>query len=203
MKTDELEKLGLNKDQVAAVMKANGKDIEELKRENQTLTTDRDNWQKRAETAEGTLKNFDGKDYDGMVKDRDAWKEKFLKLEEEQKLADEKVTLEKAIEEHVSGLTFKDEYRKRAYIEDLRKAGYQVKDGKLIGASEFQKSYDADAFIDEKQKELEERRAKFTDKTNQQSGGGALTKDQIMAVQDRAERRKLISENMDLFRKGE
>ena len=163
---------------------------------------DRDAWKKRAETAEETLKGFEGKDFDGITKDRDEWKQKFETLEEEQNKAKQAAELEDAINEHVNGLNFKDEYRKRAYIEDLKKEGYQVKDGKLIGASDFQKKYDADAFVDEKQQKLEERKAKFTDKSRSKTDGSELTKDQIMAVTDRAERRKLISENMDLFSKG-
>ena len=167
------------------------------------MEEDRDAWKKRAETAEETLKGFEGKDFEEITKDRDEWKKKFETLEEEQNKAKQAVELEEAINEHINGLKFKDEYRKRAYIEDLKREGYQVKDGKLIGASDFQKKYDADAFIDEKQQKLEEKRAKFTDRSKSQTDGSELTKDQIMAVTDRTERRKLISENMDLFSKGE
>lgn len=203
MKTEELEKIGLDKDQISAVMKINGKDIEEFKKENQTLTVDRDKWKTRAETAEDTLKGFDGKDFDGITKDRDAWKEKFEKLEAEQNKAKQEAEMEAAINEHVNGLNFKDEYRKRAYIEDLKKEGYQVKEGKLIGASDFQKKYDADAFVDEKQQQLKQNRAKFTTKTNQNTDGSALTKEQIMAMRDPSERQKAIKENIGLFQKGE
>lgn len=203
MKTEELEKVGLDKDQISAVMKMNGKDIEDLKKENQTITAERDTWKTRAETAEGTLKGFEGKDFDGITKDRDAWKEKFEELEAEQSKAKQEAELEAAINDHVSGLNFKDDYRKRAYIDDLKKEGYQVKDGKLIGASDFQKKYDADAFVDEKQQKLENKRAKFTTKTNQQTDGATPTKDQIMALKDPAERQRAIRENIDLFQKGE
>ena len=203
MKTEELEKIGLDKDQISAVMKINGKDIEDLKKENQTITADRDTWKTRAETAEGTLKGFEGKDFDGITKDRDEWKEKFEELEAEQSKAKQEAELEAAINDHVSGLNFKDDYRKRAYIDDLKKEGYQVKDGKLIGASDFQKKYDADAFVDEKQQKLENKRAKFTTKTNQQTDGATPTKEQIMAMKDPTERQKAIRENIDLFQKGE
>lgn len=205
MKTEELEKVGLDKDQISAVMKMNGKDIEDLKKENQTITAERDTWKTRAETAEGTLKGFEGKDFDEITKDRDAWKEKFEELEAEQSKAKQEAELEAAINDHVSGLNFKDDYRKRAYIDDLKKENYQVKDGKLIGASDFQKKYDADAFVDEKQQNLENNRAKFTTKTNQQTNGAAPTKEQIMAMKDPSERQKAIREHIDLFQnqKGE
>lgn len=164
---------------------------------------ERDGWKMRAETAEETLKGFEGKDFDEITKDRDAWKKKFEELEEEQNKAKQEAEMEAAINEHVSGLNFKDEYRKRAYIDDLKKEGYQVKDGKLIGASDFQKKYDADAFVDEKQQQLENNRAKFTTKTNQQTDGAIPTKEQIMAMKDPSERQKAIREHIDLFQKGE
>ena len=51
------------------------------------VETDRDTWKKRAESAEETLRGFEGKDFEEITKDRDEWKEKFEKLEEEQKEA--------------------------------------------------------------------------------------------------------------------
>lgn len=202
MKTEELEKIGLDKDQITAVMKINGKDIEELKKENQALTTERDSFKKQYETAKETLDGFDGKDFEAITKERDTWKKKAEDLEEEQKKARQEAEMENAVNEHVNGLKFKDEYRKRAYIEDLKKEGYQVKDGKLIGASDFQKKYDADVFVDEKQQKLEEKKAKFTTKTNQHTDG-ALSKENILAMKDPAERQKAIKEHIELFQKGE
>ena len=83
MKTEELEKIGLNKEQVSAVMKINGMDIEELKKENgtlktenTTLTAERDEYKGLYDTAAETLKGFEGKDFDAIQKDRDEWKEK-------------------------------------------------------------------------------------------------------------------------------
>lgn len=195
----ELEKLGLKMtdEQKEAIKKSIGEEVyseSEHEKKVKKIEAERDGFKERAETAEDTLKGFEGKDLEGITKDRDAWKEKFETLE---------VELESAINEHVEGLKFKDEYRKRAYIEDLKKEGYQVKDGKLIGASDFQKKYDADAFGDEKQQNLENNRAKFTTKTNQQSDGTALTKEQIMDMKDPSERQKAIREHIDLFKKGE
>ena len=53
MKTEELEKIGLDKEQVAAVMKMNGTDIKNLKKENESLTTERDNYKTQYETGNG------------------------------------------------------------------------------------------------------------------------------------------------------
>lgn len=204
----ELEKLGLKMtdEQKEAIKKSIGEEVyseSEHEKKVKKIEAERDGFKERAETAEDTLKGFEGKDLEGITKDRDAWKEKFETLEAEQNKAKQEAELESAINEHVEGLKFKDEYRKRAYIEDLKKEGYQLKDGKLIGASDFQKKYDADAFVDEKQQNLENNRAKFTTKTNQQSDGTALTKEQIMDMKDPSERQKAIREHIDLFKKGE
>lgn len=204
----ELEKLGLEltDEQKTAITKKFSEDVIsnfEHEKKLGKVESDRDAWKERANTAEETLKGFDGKDLESITKDRDEWKKKFEALEADQNKAKQEAELEAAINEHVEGLKFKDEYRKRAYIEDLKKEGYQVKDGKLIGASDFQKKYDADAFVDEKQQKLENKRAKFTTKTNQQTDGAAPTKEQIMALKDPAERQRAIRENIDLFQKGE
>lgn len=204
----ELEKLGLEltEEHKKAITKKFGEEvISNFEHEKKVgkVEEDRDSWKERAETAEETLKGFEGKDFEDITRDRDEWKKKFEKLEEEQNKAKQAAELEAAINDHVSTLNFKDEYRKRAYIDDLKKEGYQVKDGKLIGASDFQKKYDADAFIDEKQEKQEQQKAKFTGPSQKQDGDGGMTKEQIMAVTDRTERRRLISENINLFSKGE
>ena len=163
---NELEKIGLEltEDQKKTVTKKFGEDVIsnfEHEKKIEKAEAERDSWKERAETAEDTLKGFEGKDFKDITKDRDEWKKKFEKLEEEQNKAKQEAELEAAINDHVSGLNFKDEYRKRAYIDDLKKEGYQVKEGKLIGASDFQKKYDADAFVDEKQQKQEQQNRKW------------------------------------------
>ena len=64
------------------------------------------------------------------------------------------------------------------------------------------KKRDASAFVNEEQQHLEQNKAKFT--TQQKNNTGeTLTKDQIMAMKDPAERQKAIRENIGLFQKGE
>lgn len=96
MKTEELKSKGLSQEQIDFVMAENGKDLKALQEENKTLTTDRDSWQKKAETAQSsletvrgqlkdaqeTLKSFDGVDVDGF-------KQKISDLEAQIKKRDE------------------------------------------------------------------------------------------------------------------
>lgn len=64
MKTSELKDLGLNQDQIDAVFKLNGLDVENAKAPIATLTAERDDLKTRLATAEDTLKGFDGKSAD-------------------------------------------------------------------------------------------------------------------------------------------
>lgn len=64
MKTSELKDLGLNQEQIDAVFKLNGLDVENAKAPIATLTAERDDLKTRLATAEDTLKGFDGKSAD-------------------------------------------------------------------------------------------------------------------------------------------
>lgn len=64
MKTNELKDLGLNQEQIDAVFKLNGLDVENAKAPIATLTAERDDLKTRLATAEDTLKGFDGKSAD-------------------------------------------------------------------------------------------------------------------------------------------
>ena len=112
----------------------------------------------------------------------------------------------KTVNDGIEGINFFKMYEPDLVLLDItlpKKDGYQVMDGKLIGASDFQKNSDADAFVDEKQQKQEQQKAKFTGPSQKQDGANEMTKEKIMAVTDRAERRRLISENINLFSKGE
>lgn len=66
MKTTELTELGISEEVAAKVLAINGKDIENAKaskdKEIQTITTERDNYKTQMESAQLTLKKFEGID---------------------------------------------------------------------------------------------------------------------------------------------
>ena len=64
MKTSELKDLGLNQEQIDAVFKLNGLDVENAKAPIATLTAERDDLKARLATAADPLKGFDGKSAD-------------------------------------------------------------------------------------------------------------------------------------------
>lgn len=205
----ELEKLGLKltDEQKDAIKKSMGEELyskQELDKKVGKVETERDEYKERAETAEDTLKGFDGKDLDAITKERDEWK---IKAENAKKEYDGKIAEREKndlLKEACEGIKFSSESARKAIMADIA-ASVSVKDGKLIGFNDLledAKKRDASAFVDEDQEHLEQNKAQFT--TQQKNNTGeTLTKDQIMAMRDPAERQKAIRENIGLFQKGE
>lgn len=125
---------------------------------------ERDQYKTRAETAEETLKGFDGKDLETITKERDEWKEKAetAKKDYDAKIAEREKSdlLEKAFE----GVKFSSASAKKAIMSDIA-ANVSVKDGKLIGFNDLledAKKNDASAFVDEQAQQNEQNQATFT-----------------------------------------
>lgn len=203
MKTDELKAWGLTDEQSEKVMAQYGKDVSKLQKENEKLTADRDKEKERADTAEETLKKFDGVDVETMQAEIATWQQKAKDAEKDyaDKLAQR--DFEDALKEEISGYKFTSEAARKAIMAEIREAGLKVKDGKILGLSDLlaqMKEKDASAFVDEKQEQLEAGRAKpFTGPLN--SGGGAkkMTREEIFGIKDRTERQKAIAENLSEF----
>lgn len=133
----ELEKLGLEltDEQKEAVKKSMGEELyskAELDKKVKTAETDRDNWKTRAETAEETLKGFDGKDLDTITKERDEWKGKAEKAEKEYNAKIAEREKEDLLKEAMKDIRFTSESARKSIMADIA-ANVSVKDGKLIG----------------------------------------------------------------------
>lgn len=206
MSTDDLKKWGLTDEQVSSVMEQFGKDVTKLQRENENLKTDLDKWKKRAESAEETLKSFDGID---PAEYRGKLSEYQKKAEEAEKNAQAQIyerDFADALKSALESVKFTSEAAKRDVISQIKAADLKLKDGKILGLSDLIeqiKKSDASAFSDEHQERLEEERARFTQP--QKPGGGAklgtLTKKDIMDIKDPSERQAAIAGNMSLFGK--
>lgn len=207
MKTDELKAWGLTEEQSEKVMAQYGKDISKLQKENEKLTADRDKEKERADTAEETLRKFDGVDLEGMKAEVDNWKAKAENAEKDYADKIAQRDFEDALKEEISGYKFTSEAAKKAIMAEIREAGLKVKDGKILGLSDLlaqMKEKDASAFVDEKQEQLEAGRAKpFTGPLNQNTGGQKMTKSDILNIKDAGQRQSAIAQNLGLFGKGE
>lgn len=149
MKTEDLQAIGLDEDQIKKVFELNGKDIAAAQKATQKAEADRDAWQKRAETAEETLKGFDGVDIEKMKADVESWKKKaedeaaqYQKDLEERDFSD---ALRTALED----VKFSSESAKKAVIAEIKAAGLSMRSGKIVGLQDVLdqiKADDASAF---------------------------------------------------------
>lgn len=168
------------------------------------LETERDGWKDKAETAEKTLKGFEGVDLDTMKRELEDWKKK---AETAEKDAQEKIyerDFADALKTELESVKFSSESAKRDVMAQIKAAGLKLKDGKILGLSDIIeqiKKTDAAAFVDEQQEKNEQGRARFTQSTKFGSGGktGNMTKKEILDIKDAGERQKAIMEHKDLF----
>lgn len=206
---NELEKLGLEltDEQKESIKKKFSEDVIstfEHEKKMGKVETERDNYKRRAEAAEETLKGFDGKSLEEITKERDGWKEKFEKAEKDYNSKLEAREKEELLKDAFAELEFTSESAKKAIMAQISE-NVSVKNGKLIGFNDLLedvKKNDSAAFVDKETKNLEEKKAKFTAKQKTTTGEG-LTKEKIMAMKDPSERQKAIKEHIELFQKGE
>lgn len=164
---------------------------------------DRDSWKQRAETAEETLKGFEGIDPTKIQGELEEWKKKAEEAEANAKKQIYDRDFADALRTELESVKFTSEAAKRDVMSQITAAELKLRDGKILGLSDLiaqiRKS-DASAFVDEQQAQLEQGKARFTAPMNNQSGGVTnLTKKDIMAIKDPVERQQKIAENMSLF----
>lgn len=176
----------------------------EVEKKLSKLQTENESLKERAETAEETLKGFEGKDLDAMQKEIDDWKEKATKAESEYNAKMAEHEKQELLKEAFADIEFTSTAAKNAIMAQIAE-NVSVKNGKLIGFNDLLEDAmknDASAFVDKAQQNLEQNKARFTTSMNNQNGGaGNLTKKDIMAIKDPVERQQKIAENMSLFQK--
>ena len=170
--------------------------------------TERDNWKSKAETAEETLKKFDGVDLETMQTELNNWKQKAetAAKDYEQKIYERDFS--DALKTELESVKFSSDAAKRAVMAEVKESGLKLKDGKILGLSDLIgqiKERDASAFVDEEQEKAKQQAARFTvPGTGKSTGGsGTTTKKDIMSIKDPTERQAAIAENLGLFGKGE
>ncbi|MCD8383277.1 MAG: phage scaffolding protein [Clostridiales bacterium] len=182
MKTEELKTQGLTDDQIAFVMAENGKDLKKLQRENETLTHDRDTWKGKAETAESTLKNFEGIDPAKLQQELDSWKEKARQAEEDAKNQLQERDFNDALRDALDQITFSSEAAKRDVTAQIRAAGLKLDNGRILGLNDLVEQIrekDASAFVDEQQQQAQQNAARFTAPAGKRGApGGTDTADE-------------------------
>ena len=168
------------------------------------IEADRDTWKEKAETAETTLKGFEGVDLETMQKELADWKTKAENAENEAKKQIYDRDFADALKAELEDVKFTSEAAKRDVMNQIKAAELKLKDGKILGLSDLIdqiKKADASAFVDEKQQELENNRARFTTAAKPGSGArvGTMSKEDIVKIKDPGERQKAMIENRELF----
>lgn len=165
------------------------------------VEADRDTWKLKAETAEETLKGFDGVDLKTMQENLATYKKK---AEDAEKDYAEKIAardFEDALKIEMEGYKFSSEAAKKAVMAEIRNAGLKVREGKILGLSDLVESIkktDASAFVDSGNPP-----ARFTDPLRNDSAKKYTDKAEIMKIKDASERQAAIAQHLALFGKGE
>jgi hypothetical protein len=142
MKTTDLKELGLTQEQIDAVFKLNGLDVEAAKAQVAAITAERDDLSTRLKNAEDTLKGFDGKSADEVKAEIAQYKKQ---AEEAQKNFQSQLTqrdqrdwLKGKLDEY--GVS--SPYARRQLASDVMddKDGLKWKDGAFQGFDDFMKS---------------------------------------------------------------
>jgi septal ring factor EnvC (AmiA/AmiB activator) len=193
MKRDELEKLGLTKEQIDAVMTANGADIEATKKDVKQLTEDVATMTTERNTLQEQLKARDA-DITELKKasgDNETLTKKYAdlqtKYEGETKELNAKLAQQRydvAAEKAFASVPFASKLARQAALADFKAKGYKLtEDGKFVEAQGYidtLKTDDPQAFLpDEKDKggdggaggKGEEKPPKFTKPATGAEGG--------------------------------
>lgn len=189
MKTEDLKEQGLTDEQIQYIMKEYGKDVKKLQKDNETLTADRDNWKIKAETAEETLKGFDGIDPEQIQKDLKEWQKKAEDAEKDYKEKLYERDFADALGKEFETIKFSSEAAKKQIMNDVKAAGLKLHDGKILGLNDLiaqMKESDATAFVDENAGKAKAGAARFTTpKTGAGAGaGGHVSMTELMRMKN-------------------
>lgn len=173
----------------------NYKTISEFERKVNRLTDDLTDMTTRAETAETTLKGFEGKDFDAITRERDEWKQKHDNAVAEHQRQKEQREFDELLTTSITEAKGKNAKAISALLnlESLRTSKNQEKDIKAaLDTLRTESGY------------LFEDNGGTPRFAAPGTGGnpGTLTKKDIMAIKDPAERQAKIAANMHLFQKG-
>lgn len=191
---------------VKKVLSEHYKNAAEYNKTISKLETERDTWKEKAETAENTLKGFEGVDLETMQRELADWKQKATEAEKNAQAQLYERDFNDALKAELENVKFSSEAAKRAIMAEVKEAGLKLKDGKILGLNDLisqMKEKDASAFVDEEQQKAQQNAARFTQPFQRRNQGGGMTKDQIMGIKDASERQAAIAANIHLFGKGE
>lgn len=162
MKTEFLKGLGLNEDQITAVMAEHGKDITKYQDDSAKLTKEKEQLNTKVSNLESELKTtnqtladansqiekFKEMDIESIKAGAEEWKTKYetsleeAKKQKEQFEADMKAKdYDYAVNNYMNGFKFVDDVVKEAVVNQFKAKEFKVENGKFLGADEYMKEY--------------------------------------------------------------
>lgn len=130
MKTEDLKALGLNDDQVQKVFAMNGTELNDLKQQVTTLTTERDAARSQLGEANKKLEGYDPE-----------WRAKAEKAENDAKEQVAALQNDFAAQTAISAVKFSSESAKKAFLSDLKAKNLPLQEGKLLGFDDYLANY--------------------------------------------------------------
>ena len=146
MKKEELTALGISEEVAAKVLEINGKDIEHAKevkdREKKAVEDERDGYKTRAETAENTLKSFEGIDPAKIQEEVTTWKTKAVQAEKDYAAKITQRDQKDWLKEQCDAFGIKSPFARAAIVAECMDAdsGLKWKDGAFVGFGDYMKS---------------------------------------------------------------
>lgn len=166
------------------------------------LETERDSWKAKAETAEETLKKFEGIDPAEIQKEIETWKQKAADAEKNAQEQIYKRDFEDAMKTALEEVKFSSEAAKRDVMSQIKEAGLKLKDGTILGLTDLIeqiKKNDASAFVNEEEEKLKTGMARFTQPNK--PGGAAATERERFAAMSLDERMALKASDPELYKR--
>ena len=169
MKTEELTAIGLTDEQATQVLAMNGKDIEKHKKQITTLEGERDNFKAQLDTANETLKKFEGIDPQQIQTELQTYKQQAEDAEKkytrELTQRDQRDWINKRLDEYgVASPYARKQLTSDCMAED---SGLTWKDGAFFGFDDFMKSAkekDKSLYLTAEEKAEAEKAAALKDK---------------------------------------
>lgn len=154
----------------------------ELTKKVQAAESDRDEYKKKYEEAEETLKSFDGVDVKGLESKIEEYKTKISDMEKEHQNEIYTRDFTEALDAAMKDVKFTSEYAKKSVMEEIKAAELKMADGKIMGLNDMLaniREKDKSAFVDEKQEQLEAEKPRFTESMSSQVGDDKIGTDSI------------------------
>lgn len=143
----------------------NYKTIGEHDKKVKKLETERDGYKEQLDTANETLKGFEGVDVEEMNKKLEQYKTEKKEMEEKHKQEIYKRDFADALSKAMEEVKFTSESARDSVMRKITDADLKLIDGKIIGLNDMIatiKEKDASAFVDEEQQNLENNKPHFT-----------------------------------------